>query len=107
MRRRLQEEEEQGGAPGWMVSYADLTQLLLTFFILLFALSSIDAHKFRQAVISLQGALGVLPSGTGVLDVGDVPPTPRSFRPDEYGAARRLPWKWSETRSSHTFPVRP
>ncbi|NLJ61296.1 MAG: OmpA family protein [Firmicutes bacterium] len=86
MRRRLQEEEEQGGAPGWMVSYADLTQLLLTFFILLFALSSIDAHKFRQAVISLQGALGVLPSGTGVLDVGDVPPTPRSFRPDEYGA---------------------
>ena len=87
MRRRLQEEEEQEGAPGWMVSYADLTQLLLTFFILLFALSSVDAHKFRQAVISLQGALGVLPAGTGVIDVHDLPPAPPSLRPDEYGDA--------------------
>ena len=87
MRRKLQEEEEQQGAPGWMVSYADLTQLLLTFFILLFALSSIDAHKFRQAVASLQGALGVLPAGTGIIDADDVPPAPRSLRPDEYGDA--------------------
>lgn len=90
MRRRFQEEEEQGGAPGWMVSYADLTQLLLTFFILLFALSSIDAHKFRQAVVSLQGALGVLPQGTGILDVGDVPPAPYSFRSDGYGDGEQV-----------------
>lgn len=84
MRRKLQ-EEEQGGAPGWMVSYADLTQLLLTFFILLFALSSIDAYKFRQAVISLQGALGVLPSGAGIVDVMDVPLGPPSPRSDDQG----------------------
>ena len=78
MRRRLQQEEKNEGTPGWMVSYADLTQLLLTFFILLFALSSIDAYKFRQAIHSLHGALGVLPAGTGLLDVGDVPPMPPS-----------------------------
>ena len=85
MRRRPQEEEEQGGAPGWMVSYADLTQLLLTFFILLFALSSVDAYKFRQAVVSLQGALGVLPGGASMVEVMDVPLAPRSVRPDDQG----------------------
>jgi chemotaxis protein MotB len=87
MRRRFREEEKQNGAPGWMVSYADMTQLLLTFFILLFALSSIDALKFRQAALSLQGALGVLPAGTGILDVGYVAPMSPSLRPDEYGNA--------------------
>lgn len=85
MRRRQREEEQQSGAPGWMVSYADLTQLLLTFFILLFALSSIDAYKFRQAVVSLQGALGVLPSGTGVIDIWEEPRVPRSLGQDEHG----------------------
>ncbi|NLS45391.1 MAG: OmpA family protein [Firmicutes bacterium] len=84
MRRKFREEEDKGGAPSWMTSYADLTQLLLTFFVLLFALSSVDAQKFRQAAISLQGALGVLPAGVGVLEAEDVPALPRPSAPDNH-----------------------
>jgi chemotaxis protein MotB len=46
-----------------MTTYGDLVTQLLIFFVLLFAMSSIDAAKFEQAIISLQGALGFLPSG--------------------------------------------
>ncbi|MCL2622798.1 MAG: OmpA family protein [Planctomycetaceae bacterium] len=33
------------GAPGWIVTYADLMSLLFTFFVMLFAMSSLDAKK--------------------------------------------------------------
>ncbi|MGE5588732.1 MAG: flagellar motor protein MotB [Clostridia bacterium] len=83
MRRKRSDDEGSGGAPPWITSYADMTQLLLTFFVLLFAFSSIDAIKFRQAVISLQGALGVLTGGPQVLNPGEmpIPKPPSDLRP--------------------------
>jgi chemotaxis protein MotB len=48
------------GAPAWMATFGDMMSLLLTFFILLVSFSSIQETKFREAVGSLQGALGVL-----------------------------------------------
>ncbi len=83
MRRRKTDDDGQAGSPPWITSYADMTQLLLTFFVLLFAFSSIDAIKFRQAVISLQGALGVLSGGPQILSPGElpVPKPPGEARP--------------------------
>ncbi|MDI6637796.1 MAG: OmpA family protein [Bacillota bacterium] len=83
MRRKKVDEDGRSGAAPWITSYADMTQLLLTFFVLLFAFSSIDAIKFRQAVISLQGALGVLTGGPQLLNPGEmpVPKPPTDFRP--------------------------
>jgi len=79
MRRRRSDDDGPSGAPPWITSYADMTQLLLTFFVLLFAISSLDAIKFRQAVISLQGALGVLTGGPQVLNPDEMPvPKPPS-----------------------------
>lgn len=46
-----------GGAPGWMTTFSDLMSLLLTFFILLFSISNIDAVKFRNISYSLQAVL--------------------------------------------------
>ncbi len=82
MRRRRRDDDPSGSA-SWITSYADMTQLLLTFFVLLFAFSSVDAIKFRQAVISLQGALGVLTGGPQLLNPGEmpVPKPPTDFRP--------------------------
>jgi|Deesub1362B_J571_1020462.scaffolds.fasta_scaffold08497_2 chemotaxis protein MotB len=51
---------EEGGAPGWMVTYGDLMSLLLTFFVLLVSFSSIQLVEFQKAMGSLKGALGVL-----------------------------------------------
>ena len=47
----------------WMTSYTDLITLLLCFFVLLFALSTIDARKFDLAAMSFQQAFnGILTS---------------------------------------------
>jgi len=53
------------GAPGWMNTFADMTTLLLTFFILLLSFATIEQVKFNMAMSSLKGALGVLTSTMG------------------------------------------
>jgi len=71
-KKPMPEDEGMPGAPFWMTTYGDMVTLLLTFFILMFSMSSIDAEKFRQAAASLIDALGsgILQSSVGV--VGDV-----------------------------------
>lgn len=51
------------GAPAWMATYGDLVTLLMCFFVLLFAFSSIDAQKFTAVMQSFQGSAGVLSGG--------------------------------------------
>lgn len=58
----------------WLTTYSDLVTLLMCFFVLLFAFSTVDASKFRQVAVSLQTALrGVLDGGVslGPVDVLD------------------------------------
>ncbi len=43
---------------GWLATFADISMLLLVFFILLFSLSSVEKTKFLQAMGSIKGALG-------------------------------------------------
>ncbi len=66
MARKSAPEEAKKGAPEWMATYADMMTLLLCFFVLLFAMSSIDAQKFEALVQSLSGAIGVLDKGSTV-----------------------------------------
>lgn len=51
------------GAPSWMVTFADLMTLLLTFFVLLLSMSTLDTQKIKLALGSLRGALGVVEGG--------------------------------------------
>jgi chemotaxis protein MotB len=51
----LLDEDTEGG---WLVTYADLMTLLLTFFILLFSISSMNLEKFRAALAAIQVSLG-------------------------------------------------
>lgn len=61
-RRKFGKKENKGGgAPGWMTTFSDLMSLLLTFFILLYSMSSINEVKFKKISQSLQGVL----SGVG------------------------------------------
>ncbi len=46
------------GAPAWMVTYSDMVTLLLTFFILLVSMASMDRVKFSAASASLKNAFG-------------------------------------------------
>lgn len=55
--------EPKAGLPEWMATYGDLVTLLMCFFVLLFAFSSIDAQKFKAVMESFQGSAGVLSGG--------------------------------------------
>lgn len=46
------------GAPAWMVTYSDMVTLLLTFFILLVSMASMDRVKFSAAASSIKSAFG-------------------------------------------------
>jgi len=52
-------EECAAGAPAWMATFADLVTLLMCFFVLLFAMSTIQEETFKELVESLRSALGV------------------------------------------------
>lgn len=65
------EKKPKKGSPAWMASFADLQQLLLVFFILLFSMSSVDENKFISAMASIQNALNT--AGLGLTDLGVQP----------------------------------
>jgi chemotaxis protein MotB len=57
-RQRNQQVEE--GAEEWIVTYSDLVTLLLCFFVLLFAFSTVDAEKWKKIVFSFTGEPSVI-----------------------------------------------
>jgi len=67
-RRRRLAPDRGGISPTWLNTYGDMVTLLLTFFIMLFAYSTLDAARFEALVLSLQGSLGVLDSGMTISD---------------------------------------
>ncbi len=55
----LQEEDEGGGVDeSWMATFADLATLLMTFFVLLYSMSSVDAKKFYATFSSVRDSFG-------------------------------------------------
>lgn len=48
-------KEECKSIPGWLVSFSDLMSLLLTFFILLYAMSTVDVTKAMKFLSYFQG----------------------------------------------------
>ncbi|MFP4181528.1 MAG: flagellar motor protein MotB [Thiohalospira sp.] len=53
MRRR----RAASGAPAWMTTFADLMAVLVVFFVMLYAFSTIDAEKYEQLANSLRQTL--------------------------------------------------
>jgi chemotaxis protein MotB len=57
---------DEGGAPAWMTTFADMMSLLLTFFVLLLSFATMDIVKFRDAMGSINGALGFMQSQSAI-----------------------------------------
>ena len=51
------EIEEEGESNAWITTFADMSMLLLVFFILLFSMSSLNEMKFQEAAESMSEAL--------------------------------------------------
>lgn len=67
-RRKRKNQEETGSSGGWLTTFSDLMSLLLTFFILLFSMSSVSEAKFSSASQSIQKALVGETGGSTILD---------------------------------------
>jgi chemotaxis protein MotB len=65
---KRKEKRVEEGSPQWMVTYGDMTTLLLTFFILMFTTAEIDGAELRMILAAFQG-LGSLRGGN-TLQVG-------------------------------------
>jgi chemotaxis protein MotB len=50
-------KKPSSGTGGWIVTFSDMMSLLLTFFILLYSISTVDAQKFKNITEYLQLAL--------------------------------------------------
>ena len=51
----------------WKATFSDLMNLLLCFFVLMFAMSNIDSQKFEEIAASLSSSFSVLPQGGSAL----------------------------------------
>lgn len=59
----------------WIVSYADFITLLLAMFIALYAMSSVDAQRYQQAMQSILQALKIRPSSLSAIPLPSAPQT--------------------------------
>ncbi|MGB5991691.1 MAG: flagellar motor protein MotB, partial [Desulfobacterales bacterium] len=53
-------EEEKIDSNSWMITFADLVMLLLTFFVLLLTMSSMDTKKLKDLMTHFKESTGVL-----------------------------------------------
>ena len=64
-RRYVQSPEEKGGVTsGWLTTFNDLVTLLMVFFVLLFAMGTMDTQRMEEFQSALQSGLGVMESGS-------------------------------------------
>jgi chemotaxis protein MotB len=57
-KRHEEEEEHEEGSERWLVTYADMLTLLMVLFIVLFAMSTVDADKYEQLKSGLADGFG-------------------------------------------------
>jgi chemotaxis protein MotB len=65
MSKKKKHHHEEHVDESWLIPYADLLTLLLALFIVLFASSSVDAHKFQQIAKSMSSAFN---GGAGIME---------------------------------------
>ncbi|MEP2607919.1 flagellar motor protein MotB [Marinobacter sp.] len=58
VRQPVKKKKHGRGSPAWIVTFADLATLLLTFFILLLSFAEMDVEKYRAMANSMAGAFG-------------------------------------------------
>lgn len=63
-------DEPPKGAPAWQSTFADLMNLLLCFFVMLFSMSTMDAHKFELLAASFNQTFSVFSAGATAIGDG-------------------------------------
>lgn len=58
MNKKRRSSEKKENSERWLLTYSDLITLLMIFFVVMYALSNVDANKFRAISDALSKALG-------------------------------------------------
>ncbi len=67
---RRRQHEEHANHEAWAIPYADLMTLLLAFFVVMYAISSVNEGKYRVVADSLSSAFGSSPKTINPVQVG-------------------------------------
>jgi chemotaxis protein MotB len=70
-RRRRKKHEEHSSHEAWAIPYGDLVTLLLAFFVVMYAISSVNDGKYRLLSDSLNAAFRGTPSTMAPVQVGE------------------------------------
>jgi len=78
---RRRKEEEHENHERWLVSYADFITLLFAFFVVMYAISSVNEGKYRVLSDSISSAFRNIPGSTSgaIVQVNPTPPMPVSI----------------------------
>jgi chemotaxis protein MotB len=71
--------DAHGGGHGWFVTFADLMGLMMSFFVMLVAFSSMDNNKLKIVAGSMRDAFGVQTEAryTGIIESDGLPTRPK------------------------------
>ncbi len=67
---KRKEDTPPAGSPGWMATFSDLMNLLLCFFVMLFAMSSIEEAKLQEFVAAMNNTFSVFDGGASAIGDG-------------------------------------
>lgn len=91
MAKKEKKCECEPGAPLWVMTFGDMMSLLLTFFILLLSFATMDKPRdFQEAIISIQGAFGVMPQDLQMVRIQAAPVRMRRPNKEAEDLARRV-----------------
>ena len=72
MAKKKKEDAPAPGSPAWMATFSDLMNLLLCFFVLLFAMSSVDEGKAEALIKSLASTFSIFDAGGNFFGDGNM-----------------------------------
>lgn len=67
---KRKEDTPPAGSPAWMATFSDLMNLLLCFFVMLFAMSSIEEAKLQEFVAAMNNTFSVFEGGASAIGDG-------------------------------------
>jgi len=80
LQQSQEEEDEEPSAPFWMTTFSDMATLLLTFFVMIVAMSEVEVKKFKEALSFFQGRTGMMQSETVIPSIKNQVVTQRLSR---------------------------
>ena len=70
MAKKRKEDAPPPGSPAWMATFSDLMNLLLCFFVMLFAMSTIEESKLQELVAAMNNTFSIFSAGSTAIGDG-------------------------------------